>query len=220
MVSFVSESRAKSVAAFGNEMKYAQPGAHPARTRVRRRVELAIGLGNGSRLVCGEVVPIVLEVGALAACHQRFGRGTIETEMPVCRVVVDRLPARNSGQKHIHQHELLGLRRKLRGVRVGHHQPDVVTDDRGLFDAQRPDEVVDANGRARHVKSVGGDVGVTDPREIRRNHRVMLRQSRDERTPHARRLRVAVQQYDRGALPRCEVLQLHATNVSRSNRDR
>ena len=71
-----------------------------------------------------------------AAADQGFRRRTTEAEVPDARVVVDRLPALDAGQKGVHQDEPLDLRRELRGIGIGHHQPDVMADDPRFLDPE------------------------------------------------------------------------------------
>ena len=85
----------------------------------------------------GEVIPVMLEVGALASTHQGFRRGAVEPKMPDGGIGIDILPAGDAGEKGVQQRKLFRFRRKLRGIGVGHHQTDIVADNSGLPDAQR-----------------------------------------------------------------------------------
>ena len=71
--------------------------------------------------------------------------------MPDARIVIHVLPSCYAGKKRIHDHQLFRLRGKLRGVGVGHHQPDVVTDHPRFLDAERLGERVDPDGGSLHV---------------------------------------------------------------------
>lgn len=193
--------------------------AHPSRTSVGRGVGGAIRLGDRARLVGGEVVPEVLEVGPLTSLHEGLGRRTVEAEVPDAGVVVDRPPSRDAREERVHQHELLDLGRELRGVRVGDHQPDVVADDARSLDAQGPGEGVNDDGRALHVEPRLRDPRVADPGQIRRDHPELPGEARDERPPHSRRLGVAVQQDHDGAAAGGEVVQPHPFDLRAARLD-
>src|SRR5260370_42552002 len=92
MVSLVWESWAKSLAACWNENEVGPAGAHASGTGVGRGVSFSVGFRNGTRFVGSEVVPEVLEVNPLASLHQGFRCRPVETEVPDCGIVVDRLP--------------------------------------------------------------------------------------------------------------------------------
>jgi len=103
--------------------------AHAARACVLGRVELPVGLGHGVRAVGGEVVPEVLEVGALAAIHQLQRGFAVEVEVPQIAQQPHVGPVAHAGQERIHQHDAVHFVRVLGGVRVSHHQADVMPDD-------------------------------------------------------------------------------------------
>ncbi len=67
IASLVFASSAKSFASLGKRREVGKARGHPAGTRVRLRVRTAIHLRDRSRLVSGEIVPEVLEVGAFAS---------------------------------------------------------------------------------------------------------------------------------------------------------
>src|SRR5262249_58478007 len=98
------------------------------------------------RFVGRKIVPEVFEISALTSAHQGLRRGPVESKMPDAWIVVHGLPSCDSGKERVHQRELFCLRWKLRGISVGHHQPDVVPDDPSLRDAKRLGQRVNANG--------------------------------------------------------------------------
>ena len=100
----------------------------------------------------------MFEVRSLAPADEGFRRGSIESKVPTSRIVVDRLPSRYARQECIHQYELLHLRRKLGGVGIGDHQPDVMSHYDCFGDTQAPDERMDANRGMRHVEPVHGNI--------------------------------------------------------------
>jgi hypothetical protein len=102
-------------------------------------------------LVGREVIPVVLEVDALAAVHQCFRYGAVEAEVPHAGVVVVGLPTGYAWKKCVHQHELFGLGRELRGVGVGDHESDIVPYDGRLLYIERLCEVMDAASRPLHA---------------------------------------------------------------------
>src|SRR5258706_13739434 len=121
---------------------------HASRSCISRRIRLSSRFRNGMSLVGSEVIPEIVEVGALATLHQRFRRRSVKTEMPYAGVVVDALPTSHARKESIHQHKLRNLRRKLRGVGIGDHQANVVSHYLGFLHAQRLGEIMNADGCA------------------------------------------------------------------------
>ena len=133
--------------------------------------------------------------------------------MPETRVVVDGFPLTYPRQEGVHQDHLLHLGGELTGVGVGDHQAYVVPDHAGSLDAEQPGERVNARGRRFDVQTGRRDLRFADAGEIRRDHRESLREDGNDRLPHPRCLRVAVQQDHRGTLTAGQVMQLDAVDV-------
>src|ERR1700727_1744212 len=97
---------------------------HASGARVGCGVGFAIGLRNGMILVGGEVIPEIVEVGALASFNQGFGRWTVEAKMPYPRVVVNVLPTSYARQESIHQHQLRDFGREVGRMGVSNYYSD------------------------------------------------------------------------------------------------
>jgi hypothetical protein len=83
-----------------------------------------------------EVVPEVLEVDALAAFDGLLWHLAIEMEVPEVTQQSHILPLPDAGKEGIHQGNPLSLIGILRGVGVGDHKSDVVTDDLDILQAK------------------------------------------------------------------------------------
>ena len=162
----------------------------------------------------------MLEVGPLTTANKGFRRGPVEAEVPDRRIVVDRLPAFDAGQKRVHEHQPVDVVWELRGVRVGDHQSDVVSDDGRLVHTEAFHERMQAGGGVCHVQAIGWNGGSTDPGQIGCNHRVRRRQARYQWPPHARRFGVAVQEYDGWTAARGQILQRRSIHGCRADGDR
>ena len=99
----------------------------------------------------GEVVPKMLEGSPLAAFDQRQRHFAVEMEVPQIAHQPDVFPITDAGQEGVHKHKALGLLRELRGVSVGDHQPDVVTNDARALESQRRNKRVNIHGHALFV---------------------------------------------------------------------
>src|SRR5207244_8498957 len=111
----------------------------------------AIRFRNRMSLVGCEVIPEIVEVGALTALNQSFGSRPVEAEMPYARVVVNGLPTTHAGEESIHKDEFGHLRRELRGVGIDDHQTDIVSHNLSFLHAQRLSQVMNADGGTFHV---------------------------------------------------------------------
>src|ERR1700721_2529956 len=143
---------------------------HTSRPCVGSCIGFAIRFRNRMSLVRREVVPEIVEVGALATLNQGFGGRTIEAEVPYGGAVVNRLPALYAGKESIHQDELRHLGRKLCSVGIGNHETDVMSHDLGLLHAERLSKVMNTDGRSIHVKNGGKDVRVSYPGQAWRDY--------------------------------------------------
>ena len=85
-------------------------------------------------------------------------------------IVVNGFPAGHAGEECVHEDELRHFGRELRGVSVGDHEADVVANDFRFLHAERLGEIVDADCGAFHVEAVGGNVGIADAGQIRRDN--------------------------------------------------
>src|SRR5258708_18533721 len=75
---------------------------------------------------------------------------------------------------------------------------------------------MNADRSSLHVEAVRGDLRVPDARQVRRDHRKFLAEQRKDGCPHARGLRVAVQQDQRRAVTTRRVMQLNAVDFCRA----
>src|SRR5487761_408085 len=171
-------------------------------------------------LVRCEVIPEILEVGALAALNQGFGGRPVEAEMPYVGAVVNGLPSSHARDESIHQDEFRHFRRELRGVGVGDHKADVVSHHLGLLHAEGLSEAMNADGGALHVQTVGRNVRVSDAGQVWCDYGEALRQDGNDLLPHPRGLRIAVQQYERCTLASGHVMQFDAINLRSARDDR
>ena len=78
---------------------------------------------------------------------------------------------------------------------------------------------MDANGGGFHVQAIRRDFRAPDSGQVWRDHGKFLRKERDDRSPHARRLGIAMQQDHRRALARSEVVKLNSFHLRRARRD-
>src|SRR5207249_11226893 len=109
---------------------------HRSQLRVLPRIEAAIGLGDGLRTVCREVVPEMLEVDALATAHQSKRCLAVEVEVPEILQKKEAGRIADARNESVHQRETVDFGRILRGVRIGHHQTDIVARDTGFLDTE------------------------------------------------------------------------------------
>ena len=123
------------------------------------------------------------------------------------------LPVADAGQERVHQHHPLGGLRELRGIGIGHHQPDVVADDADAIELERRRELVDVHGHVPLVVS-GGRLGrASGAAQVGHDDGVTLGEQRHERAPHVAGLGIAVQQDHRAAPPADEIAQPHAVDL-------
>ena len=90
----------------------------------------------------------------------------------------------------------------------------------GFLDAQRFGERMNADGSGLHVQAVLGNRRIADAGQVGRDHGEFLGEQRNDRPPHARCLRVAVQQDHRRAVTRRQVMQLYASDFGGTRADR
>jgi hypothetical protein len=65
---------------------------------------------------------------------------------------------------------------------------------------------MNANGRRLHVAAILRNIGITDAGKVWRDDGEFILQLLNQRTPHSRGLRIAMQENDGGTLTRGEVL--------------
>ena len=153
------------------------------------------------RRVRREVVPEMLEVDALASLHKRFGRWSIEAEMPDAGIVVNCFPSLDARKEGIHEDKFASLRRELRRICVGNHQSDIVPNHLRLPDAQRSGQSVNADRRRSHIEAIRRNRRFPDPRQIGRDHGESLGESGNGRPPHRACFGKTVQQDQGGPSP-------------------
>ena len=71
-----------------------------------------------------------------------------------------------------------------------------------------------ADGRGFHVQAVLRYVGITNSRQIGRYHGELIRQQGNDGPPHARCLRIAMQQDHSRAMAGYQVVEFEAVNIS------
>jgi hypothetical protein len=87
-----------------------------------------------------------------------------------------------------------------------------VPDDSRLLNLEGLGQGVDADGCVFHVQAIFRNIGITNARQIRRNHGKFLGQKWNDWPPHARGLGVAVQQDYGRTVTGSEVVQLEPVN--------
>ena len=167
-------------------------------------------------LIGCEIIPEIVKIDPLASLDQGFGRRPVKPEMPEPRVVVDRFPALHAWKKGIHQNEFRYFGWELRSVRICDHQADVVSDYFGCLHTERLRQIVYADGCALHVQPASRNVGVANARQVGRDDREALRQRGNDRPPHQRGLRIAVQQDQRRTVASRHVMHLRPVDLHAS----
>ena len=141
--------------------------------------------------------------------------------MPEVPEKPDRLPIAHTGQKRVHQHDAVDLGRVLGGVGVGHHQADVMADDRRLACAR-----VMPRGRGRRSPSSSCRTRslrlgrFAEAAQVGGDHRMCLRELGDERSPHVAGLCVAVQEQYGIAFPGDQIVQSGSVHLCEAAIDR
>jgi hypothetical protein len=92
-------------------------------------------------------------------------------------------------------------------------------DDLGLLHTQRFGEVMNPDSSALHIQTAGRDLRVADAGQVGRDDGETLGQSGDDRPPHARSLRVAVQEDERRTAAGGQVVQFGATDLGNAGDD-
>jgi hypothetical protein len=132
----------------------------------------------------------------------------VKPKVPQIVVVICKFPSRYTRKKSVHNDELLDFCGELSGIGVCNHQADVVPDNRGLRNADRFRERMNANGRRLNVAASLGNIGVADAWQVRGDYSESVLKFVYERAPHPRGLRIAVQKDQGRTLSRCEVVKL------------
>jgi hypothetical protein len=117
----------------------------------------------------------------------------VKPEVPQIVVVICELPSGNTRKEGVHDNELLDFCGELRGIGVGNHEADVVANNTGVRNADRFRERMNANGRCLHVAAILGNIGIADAREVGGDDSKFVLKPFNQRTPHPRGLRVAMQ---------------------------
>jgi len=81
-------------------------------------------------------------------------------------------------------------------------------DNPGIRNAEGLCERMNANGCRLHVAAILRNIGITDAGKVWRDDGEFILQLLNQRTPHSRGLRIAMQENDGGTLTRGEVLKL------------
>ena len=71
----------------------------------------------------------MLEIDALASGDELQRHLAVEVEVPEVAQQPDGLPLAHARQERIHERDALDLGRKLRGIGIGDHEPDIVADE-------------------------------------------------------------------------------------------
>jgi 16S rRNA (uracil1498-N3)-methyltransferase len=129
----------------------------------------------------------------LASCAGMSGIRYLLEESAGAPPFLSTLPPAGARRPADHIALLTGFSGELRGIGVGNHETDVVSDNTGLRNANRFREGVNANGRGFHIAATFGNVGIADTREIRGDDGEFVLKSVNQGPPHPRGLRVAVQ---------------------------
>jgi hypothetical protein len=95
--------------------------------------------------------------------------------------------------------ESLDFRREQCGVCVGHHEPDVVPDDSRFRKTEGFSKLMDSDSSRLHVEPVPGNIGLAYPGQVGGNYGELVRELWNQRPPHLRGLRIAVQENNQRA---------------------
>src|SRR5690242_10476111 len=116
--------------------------------------------------------------------------------------------------RRIHQSKLLDLGGKLRGISIGHHQPDVVTDQVYISVPETLDELVNIDGRSLLVITGFFSRRLAQAAQIGSDYRVLFAKIGEQRKPHSRIITEAMYQYQRCiAVARLEVMKANTIHV-------
>src|SRR6266481_1892911 len=79
----------------------------------------------------------------------------------------------DAGNRRIQQGELFDLGGKLRGISIGHHQPDVVTDEIDVFVPKTLNQLMDIDGCSFFVIASSFSGRLAQAAQIRSNYYVV-----------------------------------------------
>src|SRR6266478_1340582 len=141
----------------------------------------------------------MLEKDALATGHQfKCNRTVHKMKMPKCGSCIDLFPnVADARNRRIQQGELFDLGGKLRGISIGHHHPDVVTDEIDIFVPKARNQLMDIDGCSFLVIAGSLSRRLAQAAQIRSNYCVISAKIREERKPHPSIITEAVYQYQR-----------------------
>src|SRR5690349_3995776 len=79
---------------------------------------------------------------------------------------------------------------------------------------------MDANGCGFHIEAIFGDVGIANSGQVWSNNGELIRELRNERPPHSRGLRIAVEKDHGRPVASCEVVNLDPIDLGEPGFDR
>ncbi len=108
-----------------------EAGAHRSRRGISRGIEIEIGLADRRRIEATDIIK-GLQILSLAPGdeHLRQIAHGMEREMPDSRIGAQAIEHGGSRDRRIHHHQVGDLVPMRLGIGIGHHQPDIVTDQR------------------------------------------------------------------------------------------
>src|SRR6266481_8110136 len=114
----------------------------------------------------------------------------------------------------VQQGELFDLGRKLRRISIGHHHPDVVTDEIDIFVPKTLNQLMDIDGCSFLVIASFFSGRLAQAAQIRSNYCVISAKIREERKPHPSIITEAVYQYQRRlAAAGLEIMKANAIHI-------
>src|SRR5947209_6680664 len=99
--------------------------------------------------------------------------------------------------RRIQQSELFDLGGKLRGISIGHHHPNVVTDEIDIFVPQTLNQLMDIDGGSFFVIACFFSGRLAQAPQVWCNYCVVFAKIREKRKPHPSIITKAVYQYQR-----------------------
>src|SRR5258706_3647939 len=119
-------------------------------------------------------------------------------KMPKCGGCVYLFPnVADARNRRIQQSELFDLGGKLRGISIGHHHADVVTDEIDFLVSKTLNQLMDIDGGSFLVIASFFSRRLAQAAQIRSNYCVISATIREKRKPHPSIVTEAVYQYQR-----------------------
>src|SRR6266404_811542 len=136
-------------------------------------------------------------------------------KMPKRRSRVDLFPnIADARDWCVKEGELFDFRGKLRGISIGHHHPDVVTDEIDIFVPEALNQLMDIDGGSFLVIASFFSGRLAEAAQVRRNYCVVFAKGREQRQPHSGVVTEAMNQHQRRfATAGLKVVDANAINI-------